>query len=110
MKTWLILITIGVILSVLLSAWALVERNNMKVELAVQNKVLETIQEDVKELKSRRGQAARPQAPARQQPSEVLVSIDDDPMKGDPKAPVTIVEFSDYQCPFCKRSKRQRAQ
>ena len=40
MKTWLILITIGVILSVLISAWALVERNNMKVQLAVQSKVL----------------------------------------------------------------------
>ncbi len=36
-------------------------------------------------------------------PAKIMVSIDDDPVKGDPNAPVTIVEFSDFQCPFCGR-------
>jgi len=31
-----------------------------------------------------------------------FISIDDDPVLGDAKAKVTIIEFADYQCPFCR--------
>lgn len=36
-------------------------------------------------------------------PSRVQVSADDDPAIGDAGAKVTIIEFSDFQCPFCGR-------
>lgn len=39
--------------------------------------------------------------------TKVEVEIGDSPSKGDANVPVTIVEFSDYQCPFCAKFWRE---
>jgi protein-disulfide isomerase len=38
------------------------------------------------------------------QPVSVHVTYDSARVQGNPDAPVTIVEFADFQCPFCKKS------
>jgi predicted DsbA family dithiol-disulfide isomerase len=39
------------------------------------------------------------------EPIRMPVEVAGAPIRGNPKAPVTVVEFSDFQCPFCSRSR-----
>jgi protein-disulfide isomerase len=43
-------------------------------------------------------------------PPRAVVPMDDDPMRGPKDAPVQIVMFSDYECPFCSRVEETMAQ
>ncbi|MBY0505665.1 MAG: DsbA family protein [Bryobacteraceae bacterium] len=76
----------------------------LKKEIEALREGQKAIQKDLEEikalLKSRPAAAAPPTGPALQ---NVLVSSDGVLVRGDLKAPVTIIEYTDLQCPFCSR-------
>ena len=99
------------------------ELNDLKRELEALKTGQLSIQKDLAEIKNlllqkelqamreqlqgRPAQGAQAQAPSAPAPeTQTLVSIDGGAMKGDKNAKLTLVEFTDYQCPFCSRHLR----
>jgi protein-disulfide isomerase len=56
------------------------------------------------QLQGRPAQAQAPSVPAPE--TQTIVSIDGAMTKGDKNAKLTLVEFTDFQCPFCARHQR----
>jgi len=62
------------------------------------------LKKDMNEIKALlKGLTTPRERPAPQPFKPADVSIEGSPVLGDANAPVTIVEFTDYQCPFCRR-------
>lgn len=65
-----------------------------------QQQLREDLQE-IKRLLSRKEEAAR------KEPVRLSLSLNQGPSKGDQSAQIIVVEFSDYECPFCARHFRE---
>ena len=82
--------------------------DDLKKEIQSLKEGQQAIQKDLQEIK--RLLAARPAGAAAAAPEQALnaiISVDGVPFKGDKNARLTLVEFSEFQCPFCGRHVRE---
>jgi protein-disulfide isomerase len=70
-------------------------------ELAALKASVTAMQKDLQEIKT-----LILSRPAAGPPASVVLDLGSNETKGDPNAKLTLVEFSDYQCPFCGRHER----
>lgn len=80
--------------------WQAEELFTQMAELRAKNQAfreeLDELIEEVELLKQSIGRSINPM-------ENTLEMLDDDPILGDHEAPLVVIEFTDFQCPFCKK-------
>jgi len=96
---------IGVLVAIFMHSFAQQHQrdiSDLRKEIGALNAGQVAVGKDVGEIRDLlRRQPAQGAAPA--VPRDIVLSLGDAPFKGSANAPVTLVEFTDYECSFCAR-------
>jgi protein-disulfide isomerase len=105
-RNWSLLV--GLIFIVLSSASPLRAQQSstedLRNEIKALTQTVKEMQKDLQEIKALLV-SSRPAAP----PQNVVLDLSNNPSQGEATAKLTLIEFSDFQCPFCGRHARDTA-